>query len=199
MQVLQREALNALLDGSKVGHVGITTDDHPVVIPTAIARDEDTLLVHGSTGSGWMRLAARGAPICVAVTSLDGIVVARSTFESTFHYRSAVIFGCFERLDGQRKERALDVIVEKLIPGRLIEVRPPSRGELNKTMVLSLPIEKWSLKVSNGWPDDDASDVAGPAWAGVVPIAQMTRAPRPAPDLRAGIRVPPSVAALSEP
>jgi len=197
MQVHEREALNALLDESRVGHVGITTDDHPVVIPTAIARDGDSVLVHGSTGSGWMRLACRGVPVCLAVTTLDGIVVARSTFESTFHYRSAVIFGCFERLEGERKERALDVVVEKLVPGRLTEVRPPSPSELSKTMVLSLPIEQWSLKVSDGWPDDDVEDVAGPAWAGVIPLAQRAFAPQPAPDLRTGIPIPPSVAALS--
>ena len=198
MQVHERQALDGLLDGVRVGHVGMTTDDQPVVIPTAIARDGDAVLVHGSTGSGGMRLAAGGAPACLAVTALDGIVVARSTFESTFHYRSAVIFGVFERLEGRRKERALDVVVEKLIPGRLSEVRRPSPGEINKTMVLSLPLETWSLKVSDGWPDDDDEDVAGPAWAGVVPLVQRAHSARPAPDLRTGIPIPASVAALTD-
>ncbi len=198
MQVHDRQALNGLLDEVRVGHVGITTNDHPVVIPTAIARDGDTVLVHGSTGSGWMRLAAAGAPACLAVTALDGIVVARSTFESSFHYRSAVIFGVFERLVDERKHRALDVVAEKLIPGRLAEVRPSTAKELNKTMVLSLPIESWSLKVSDGWPDDDEEDVAGPAWAGVIPLTQKAKAARPAPGLRAGISIPASVAALTD-
>jgi uncharacterized protein len=196
-QVGDRAVLDALLDEVKVGHIGLQADDFPLVIPTAIARDGDTVLAHGSTGSRWMRAVADGAPVCLAVTSLDGVVVARSTFESSLHYRSAVIFGRFERLAGEAHDLALHVITEKLIPGRAAEVRPSSASELSRTMVLSLPIETWSLKVSDGWPDDGPEDVAGPAWAGVVPLTLEAGEPRPAPDLRAGIPLPPSVSALA--
>jgi nitroimidazol reductase NimA-like FMN-containing flavoprotein (pyridoxamine 5'-phosphate oxidase superfamily) len=198
LQVGERAALDALLDHVQVGHIGFNADDHPVVIPTAVARQGDVALVHGSTGSRWMRTVADGGPACLTVTSIDGVMVARSAFESSFHYRSAVIFGRFVRLEGDRKQRALDALVEKLIPGRSAEVRPSSPGELNKTMVLALPIAEWSLKVSDGWPDDGDEDVAGPAWAGVVPLAQRAGAPRPAPNLRAGIPVPPSVRAFTD-
>ncbi len=195
-QVGDRSALDALLDEARVGHIGFTADEHPVVIPTAIARDADTALVHGSTGSRWMRAVAAGVPACLAVTVLDGVMVARSAFESSFHYRSAVIFGCFERLEGVAKARALEVLTDKLIPGRRSEVRPSSKEELSKTMVLALQIEKWSLKVSNGWPADRPEDLAGPAWAGVVPLVERAGVPIAAPDLRIDIPVPASVSAL---
>ncbi|MHB8191152.1 MAG: pyridoxamine 5'-phosphate oxidase family protein [Ferrimicrobium sp.] len=197
-QIHERDALNAVLDEARIGHIGVNADGCPVVIPTAIARDGSTVLVHGSTGSRWMRSVAGGLPVCLAVTLLDGVMVARSTFESSFHYRSAVIFGHFERLEGECKQRALAVLVDKFIPGRLMEVRPSSSKEINQTLVLSLPIEEWSLKVSDDWPDDGVQDVAGSAWAGVVRLSQQVGPPRPSPDLRADIPVPPSVEALTE-
>jgi nitroimidazol reductase NimA-like FMN-containing flavoprotein (pyridoxamine 5'-phosphate oxidase superfamily) len=196
-QVEERAELDALLDSVRVGHVGLVTEGLPVVIPTAIARDNDVLLVHGSTGSRWMRQVALGVPCCVAVTSLDGVIVARSAFESSFRYRSAVVFGSFERLEGDDKRRGLDVIVDKLIPGRANEIRPSTISELNKTMVLSLAIEQWSLKVSSGWPTDGDDDIAGDAWAGVVPLTIAAGPALPAPDLRGGISVPASVQALT--
>ena len=192
-----RAALDALLDEEYVGHVGVVRDGHPVVIPTAIARDGDRLLLHGSTGSGWMRALADGADACVTVTRLDAVVVARSAFESSMHYRSAVLFGRCEALTGDDKERALDAIVDKLIPGRRAEVRPSTGKELAATLVLAMPIEQWSLKVSDGWPEDEPSDVEGDAWAGVVPLHLAPGTPRPAPDLRPGIEVPASVQALA--
>jgi uncharacterized protein len=194
-----REALDRLLDEQIVGHVGLVRPDgYPVVVPTAVARDGDRLLVHGSTGAGWMRLAAGGAPVCVEVTAADGVVVARSAFESSFRYRSAVLFGTCARLDGAAKEAALDVLTSRLIPGRTAEVRRPSAKELAATMVLALPIAQWSLKVSDGWPEDPQEDVAGEAWAGVVPfLPPVYGAPLPAPDLRPGIAVPDSVRRLA--
>lgn len=194
--VTDRRALDALLDEEYVGHVGLVRDGHPVVVPTAIAGDGDRLLVHGSTGSGWMRALAGGADACVSVTRLGGIVVARSAYESSMHYRSAVLFGRFTALDGNDKTRALDVVVEKLIPGRGAEVRPSTAKEIAATRVLAMPIEEWSLKVSDGWPEDGPSDVEGTAWAGVVPLRLTPGTPRPAPDLRAGIDVPASVRGL---
>ena len=196
--VSDRAELNRLLDDTILAHIGMA-DEHadPVVIPTAIARDADRVLVHGSTGSGWMRRAASGVPACVAVTELNGIVVARSSFESSFRYRSAVLFGAFTRLTSAEAASALDVITERLIPGRVAEVRRPHRRELAATMVLSMPILEWSLKVSAGWPDDDPEDVSASAWAGVIPfLGERVGDPQPAPDLRPGIPVPDSVRAM---
>jgi uncharacterized protein len=124
-------------------------------------------------------------------------VVARSAFESSIRYRSAVLFGhCTPVRDD--KERFLDLITETLIPGRSAEVRRPTKAELAATLVLGLPIDDWSLKISAGWPEDEESDVAGPAWAGVVPVHEAYAEPLAAPDLRDGIEVPPSVRALAE-
>jgi nitroimidazol reductase NimA-like FMN-containing flavoprotein (pyridoxamine 5'-phosphate oxidase superfamily) len=187
------EQLHALLDSQYVAHVGLVRDGRPVVVPTGIARDGDRLLVHGSTGSGWMRQLADGADACVTVTSLHGIVVARSAFESSFHYRSAVLFGRFTPLEGEEKRAALDVVVEHFVPGRSGEVRASTPRELAATLVLAMPIETWSLRVSESWPEDEPGDVDGDAWAGVVPMTTTFGRPAPAPDLRAGIAVPDSV------
>jgi uncharacterized protein len=192
-----RPALDALLDGARVGHFGLADDaGRPLVIPTAIARDGDLVLAHGSTGSPWMRALAGGAPTCLAVTALDGLVVARSAFESSLHYRSAVLFGRCTPVEGGGKDAALDRLTEALLPGRAAEIRRPSRRELEATLVLSLPIVEWSLKVSDGWPDDPPEDLAGGAWAGVVPLCSGYGEPRPAPDLSAEIAVPASVRGL---
>ncbi|MBO0844439.1 MAG: pyridoxamine 5'-phosphate oxidase family protein [Nocardioides sp.] len=192
----ERSDLDALLDSTRVGHFGVVADDGtPVVIPTMVVRDGDRVLAHGSTGSRWMRRLASGVPAALAVTAYDGLVVARSAFESSIRYRSAVLFGRCSHLSDD-KERFLDLITEALIPGRVAEVRRPTKAELAATLVLALPIEDWSLKISAGWPEDEDDDVAGPAWAGVVPVRSVCDAPLPAPDLRDGIEVPPSVRAL---
>jgi uncharacterized protein len=192
-----RAALDRLLDTARVGHFGVTDELRgPVVIPTAIVRDGDRVLAHGSTGSRWMRALASGAPTCLAVTALDGVVVARSAFESSLHYRSAVLFGRCATVPSDDKQAALDLVTEALIPGRTAEIRRPTRRELDATLVLEFPIAEWSLKVSDGWPDDPAEDVAGDAWAGVVPLTGGYGAPRAAPDLRPGIDVPTSVREL---
>jgi nitroimidazol reductase NimA-like FMN-containing flavoprotein (pyridoxamine 5'-phosphate oxidase superfamily) len=191
--VTDRAAVDALLDTARIGHVGLVADGHPLVIPTAIARLGDSVLVHGSTGSRWMRLLAGAAPACLTVTVVDGLVVARSAFESSMHYRSAVLFGSFSPVEADEKVRALEVLIDALLPGRSREVRPSTRKEFAATMVLALPITEWSLKVSDGWPEDGPDDVAGDAWAGVVPLVERAGDPHPAPDLRSGIPVPASV------
>ena len=187
------EQLHALLDSQYVGHVGLVRDGQPLVVPTGIARQGDRVLVHGSTGSGWMRQLADGADACVTVTSLHGLVVARSTFESSFHYRSAVLFGRFTPLEGSEKQTAIDAVVEHFLPGRTGEVRASTARELAATLVLAMPIETWSLRVSENWPEDEPPDVAGDAWAGVLPMRSVLGTPLPAPDLRPGIDVPASV------
>ena len=190
----ERRDLDAVLDAARVGHFGFVVDGSPVVIPTAIARAGDAVLAHGSTGSGWMRQLAGGLDVCLTVTLIEGLVVARSAFESSMLYRSAVLFGrCTAVTEPAAKRAAVDRITEALIPGRVAEVREPKAKELAATLVLRLPIEEWSLKISDGWPEDPDDDVRGPAWAGLVPLRESFVDPRPAPDLAAGIEVPPSV------
>ena len=192
-----RADLDALLDTARIGHFAVVGEDgSPAVIPTMVVRDGDRILAHGSTGSRWMRRLASGVPTSLGVTAYDGVVVARSAFESSIRYRSAVVFGRCTPLS-EDTGRFLDLVTEALIPGRGAEIRRPTKAELAATLVLALPIEDWSLKISAGWPEDEDDDVAGPAWAGVVPVRQVYGAPLAAPDLRGGIDVPPSVHALS--
>lgn len=189
-----RAALYALLDEVHVGHFGLVDGTGlPVVLPTLVVRDGDRVLAHGSTGSRWMRRLADGAPVCLTVTAVDAVVVARSAFESSMRYRSAVLFGSCTALSGADKARALDVVTDALMPGRVAEIRRPRARELDATLVLALPIEQWSLKQSAQWPDDPPEDVAGDAWAGVVPLHTSYLEPLPAPDLRDGIDTPASV------
>jgi uncharacterized protein len=197
--VTDRAELDRLLDDTFLAHVGLADDQGGVVvIPTAVVRDGDRVLVHGSTGSGWMRRAADGRPACLTVTDLSGIVVARSAFENSLRYRSAVLFGTFTRLAEADVPGALEIFTEHLLPGRVAEVRPNHRRELAATMVLSMPIQQWSLKISADWPEDPPEDVAGSTWAGVIPFdARRLGGPLPAPDLRPGIPVPASVRALT--
>lgn len=195
-QRTDRAVLDALLDSTHLGHFAIVRDGLPVVFPTAVVRDGDRMLIHGSTGSPWLSALAAGVQTSLAVTAMDAIVVARSAFESSIRYRSAVLFGSCRLLADAAKVRAMDLITEALIPGRVVELRRHTDRELAATQVLALPIETWSLKVSDGWPEDPPEDVAGDAWAGVVPLATGYGLPIPAPDLRAGIAVPTSVNSL---
>jgi uncharacterized protein len=199
-QSTSRQRLDELLDSTPLATVALVRDGHPVIFPTGFARVGDGLVIHGSTGSPWMRALAAGAPAAVSITGLDGIVVARSGFESSFRYRSAVVFGVFERVPDADKGRYLDRLTEAFIPGRTAELRASTRKELAATLPLRLPIAagNWSLKVSDGWPDDPDEDIAGDAWAGVVPMSVAFGAPLAAPDLRPGIPVPPSVRAMTE-
>ncbi len=192
-----RADLDSLLDSQHIGHFAFVVDGGPRVLPIAIARDGDGILLHGSTGSTWLRLLAAGAPVAVSVTELSGIVVARSAFESSMHFRSAVLFGSCVVLEGEQKLRALDVVTDSLIPGRVAELRPHRPKEVAATLMLRMSIDEWSLKHSTGFSDDDADDVAGPAWAGVVPVVVSHGEPQPHPDLRGGIPLPESVLRLT--
>jgi hypothetical protein len=193
----ERAELDALLDSTHVGHFAfVGPDGEPRILPTAVVRDGDRVLAHGSTGSPWLRALAAGAPTTLAVTAVDGLVVARSAFESSVHYRSALLFGRCTELGARDKARALDLITDALLPGRVAELRAPHDRELSATLVLALDIEEWSVKVSDKWPEDPEDDVNGDAWAGVVPSVVVHTEPRPAPDLRAGIALPESVRRL---
>jgi nitroimidazol reductase NimA-like FMN-containing flavoprotein (pyridoxamine 5'-phosphate oxidase superfamily) len=192
-----RNELDRLLDDARVGHFALVYDGQPVVVPTGIARDGDTVLAHGSTGSRWMRALATGAPTCLAVTLMEGLVVARSAFESSMLYRSAVLFGsCTPVTEPTEKRAALDLLTDTFLPGRVAEIREPTAKELAATLVLRLPIVEWSLKLSDGWPEDPPEDIDGSAWAGVVRLRQIYEEPLSAPDLRDGIDVPSSVRGL---
>ena len=199
MQDTSRDRLDELLDSTPLATIALVRDGHPVVFPTGFARVDDDLVIHGSTGSPWMRALGSGVPAAVSVTSVDGVLVARSGFESSFHYRSAAVFGVFEKIGGSEKVRYLDALVESFIPGRVAELRTSTRKELAATMALRLSIgdANWSLKISDGWPEDPESDIASGVWAGVVPMTVGYGAPRVAPDVPPGTPLPPSVRALS--
>ncbi|MBB5166245.1 hypothetical protein HNP02_006229 [Mycobacterium sp. AZCC_0083] len=198
-QDTSRPRLDELLDSTPLATVALVRDGHPVIFPTGFARIGDELVIHGSTGSPWMRALAAGAPAAVSVTTLDGVVVARSSFESSFQYRSATVFGVFEQVPEADKLGYLDTVTEKFIPGRVAELRKSTRKELAATLALRMPIgaDSWSLKISDGWPEDPDEDVAGDAWAGVVPMTVNYGEPQPAPDLTPGIALPGSVRAMT--
>lgn len=200
-QSRSREQLNALLDSTVLATVAFVRDGHPVALPIGAARLGDELVIHGSTGSPWLNHLAAGVPVSVCVSVLDGVLVARSGFESSFHYRSAVLFGCFEAVEDSDKDRYLQGLLESFIPGRAAELRASTGRELAATLVLRLPIEtdNWSLKVAEGWPEDSDDDVAAGAWAGVVPMAVTYGTPRRAPDCDPAIPVPESVRTMAGP
>lgn len=198
-QVTSRQALFAVLDSTPLATVALMRDGQPVIFPTGFARVGEELVIHGSTGSPWMRALAAGASAAVSVTLLDGVVVARSGFESSFHYRSAVLFGAFDRVDEPEKVDYLEALTDAFIPGRVAELRSSTRKELAATQVLRLAITdtNWSLKISDGWSEDPPEDVAAGVWAGVVPMAVRYGDPQRAPDCAESIPVPESVLSLS--
>jgi uncharacterized protein len=199
LQSRDRRTLEAVLDAGMVAHVAGCVDGLPVVLPVAYARDGDRLLLHGSTGGGLLRQAAAAAPLAVAVTLLDGLVYARSLYDSSMNYRSVVAFGRATPVPDQDKRGALRTLAERLMPGRWDEVRPPTRRELAATLVLALPLDEVSVKVSTGPPgdsDEPPPDVAG-TWAGVLPLRLVAGEPVPAPDVPPGLPVPPSVPAAA--
>lgn len=189
-QVRDRTALDRLLGCTLVAHAAVVDEGQPYVLPVAIAPDGDRVLCHGSTASRLFRALADGAPTCLTVTVVDGLVLARSQFESSMHYRSAVLIGRCTRLEGADKARALHVLTEHLMPGRSRDARQPSTKELAATTVLAMPLDEWSLKVSDGAPDDDPADLARPVWAGTVALHHAWGAATPASDLVAPMQVP---------
>jgi nitroimidazol reductase NimA-like FMN-containing flavoprotein (pyridoxamine 5'-phosphate oxidase superfamily) len=189
--VTDRPTLDAVLDAGLVAHLAIAVDGQPYALPVAYARDGDRVLVHGSTGSRLFRELAAGASACLTVTLLDGLVLARSAFESSMNYRSAMVLGRARRLSGPAQLAALRVLTEHLLPGRWESLRDPLPRELAATMVLALPLDEWSVKVSTGPPEDPDDDLDSPVWAGVVPIVTSYGRPVAAPDLRSPGAAPP--------
>lgn len=188
--VEDRTEIYAILDDGFVCHAAYLTEGVPVVIPTLYARDGDRMLLHGSNSSGLVRAVRRGSPLSIGVTHVDGIVVARSGFHSSANYRSVVIHGLGHLLEGQEHQRALDVIVEWLIPGRTADIRAPTSSELKQTSVISVALDEISAKTRSGDPKDDPDDLTSDAWAGVIPITQVRDEPIATSDLAPGIGVP---------
>jgi len=164
-------AVHAILDEGFVCHVGFAVDGQPYVIPTVYARFEATLYIHGSAVSRTLRTLTQGVPVCITVTLLDGLVLARSAFNHSLNYRSVVMIGNARLVDGaDEKMTALALITNHVVPGRWQEARMPSQLELRQSSVLALPLEEVSAKIRRGPPLDDEEDYALPIWAGVVPV-----------------------------
>jgi nitroimidazol reductase NimA-like FMN-containing flavoprotein (pyridoxamine 5'-phosphate oxidase superfamily) len=190
--VFERDAVYKILDEGFVSHVGFVADGQPFVIPTGYARVEDKLYIHGSAASRMLRSLAEGLDVCVTVTLLDGLVLARSAFHHSINYRSVVIFGRAMVVESnEEKMTVLEAFTEQVVPGRWAEIRWPNEQELKATLVLALPLEEVSAKVRTGPPLDDEEDMNFPVWAGVVPLQLAAAAPITAPDLQVDLAPPP--------
>ncbi|MGD9628819.1 MAG: pyridoxamine 5'-phosphate oxidase family protein [Pyrinomonadaceae bacterium] len=190
-----RGTIYAILDAGFVCHVGYVMDGQPYVIPTGYARIGDDLYIHGSSASRMLRNLAQGVDVCVTVTLVDGLVLARSAFHHSINYRSVVVLGKATLVeDAAEKDKALEAFTEHIIPGRWPEIRWPSELELKATSVLKLPIEEASAKIRTGDPKDDEEDYAMDVWAGVLPLETRPGIPVPDSKLKDGIDVPDHVA-----
>lgn len=182
-EVKDRQVLHQILDAALVGHVGFVQDGQPFVIPVAIARDGDDLLLHGSRASRLFKTLASGAPCAVSVTHIDALVLARSAFESSMNYRSALILGVAQELEGEEKIRAFDALTDHLLPERRSSLRPLNDDEIRQTMMLRLPMDEASVKISSKFPADDEEDLSWPVWAGNIPIEHRYGTPIPDPRM----------------
>ncbi|MEM8907586.1 MAG: pyridoxamine 5'-phosphate oxidase family protein [Bacteroidota bacterium] len=186
-----------ILDAACVAHVGfVMPDGQPFVIPTAYGRDGDRIFIHGATKSRTLLAAQTGIPMCLTVTHLDAIVLARSVFHHSMNYRSAMVFGRAQVLPEAEKEHGLFVISENILKGRWAEGRPPNAKELKATSVLAINIEQASAKIRDLGPSDDAPDYELPIWAGLIPISTRYETPIPDPLLKEGIPLAKSVEQL---
>ena len=180
-----------VLDAGKVCHVGFTLDEQPYVVPMSYARMDKQLLMHGSIASRLVKNLASGLRCCVTVTHYDGLVYARSTFNSSMNYRSVMVFGVAQVIsDTDEKRRCIQALVDHLMPGRRADLRKSTIKELNATSLLALPIETFSTKCRTGPPEDSKSDLDAHVWAGVVPLSLSAGEPVDAPDLIPGIGRP---------
>jgi nitroimidazol reductase NimA-like FMN-containing flavoprotein (pyridoxamine 5'-phosphate oxidase superfamily) len=176
--VYDRETVYRILDEGFLCHIGFAVDGQPFVIPTSYGRKDAALYIHGSAASRMLRRIKEGVPVCITVTLLDGLVLARSVFNHSMNYRSVVILGKAALVeDAEEKLAALRVLAEHILPGRWDDSRQPNERELKATSVLRVPIEEFSAKVRTGPPIDDEEDYAFPTWAGVVPLEMKAGAP----------------------
>ena len=185
-----KETVHAIIDEALFCHLGIIHDGKPVVIPTIHARMGDQIVFHGSNASRLLKISNNNE-ICVTITLLDGLVMARSLFNSSMNYRSAVIFGKGEIIkDHDERMAALKSITDHIAPGRWDDARQPNNSELKQTSVVRMPIDEASAKISVGPPDDEDEDYALDYWAGVIPINQTYGEPESDPILQEGITIP---------
>lgn len=187
-----RQIIYQILDEGLICQIGFVVDAQPFVIPTAYGRVSDRLYIHGSPASRMLRTLQDGVEVCITVTLLDGLVLARSAFHHSMNYRSVVVFGkAMVVEDAAEKLAALKAFTEHIIPARYSEVRPPTRQEIAGTLVLSLPLTEASAKVRTGPPIDDEADYALPVWSGELPLRLTAITPIPDPRLSPGIELPP--------
>ncbi|MEU2157029.1 pyridoxamine 5'-phosphate oxidase family protein [Streptomyces sp. NPDC019396] len=201
-----RALVHAILDEAYACHLGFIRDGAPVVLPTLYGRIGERLYVHGSTGSRPLRMAGRsdssdpgdpGLKVCLTVTHVDGLVLARSAFHHSINYRSVVVHGTAHQVvDPEEKRVALDAIVDQVVPGRSRDSRPANDRELAATAVLRLGLDEVSAKVRTGGPNDDPEDLSLPHWTGVIPLAPRHGTPVPADDLDPAVSLPDYLAAL---
>ena len=183
-----RETIHAILDQAFLCHVGFVVEGQPYVIPTSYGRAGDTLYIHGSAASRMLRNLAGGVPVCINVTLLDGLVVARSLFHSSMNYRSVVILGTARLVtDAEEKLRGLRAVSEQIFPGRWEDARKPNEQELKATSVLAVPLEECSAKIRTGGAHDEPEDYAMPIWAGVLPLRVVGGTPEADPELPGAI------------
>ncbi|MEY5024323.1 MAG: hypothetical protein RL569_1236 [Actinomycetota bacterium] len=190
--------LYSVLDSNLVAHVALVQDGRPLVIPMAYGRVDDIIYLHGSSGSRLMRLLENEPEVCVSITELTALKVARSTFNSGMHYRSVVIFGRASLVSDEKKDEALNALSDAMIPGRVAEVRASTKKELAATVIVSLPLDECSVKISVNEVDDDEGDLNQGTWAGIVPFVTTIGEPIPADDEAAGLEVPASVRNLAK-
>jgi uncharacterized protein len=193
--VYDSDTISAILDEGLVCHVGFVVDGQPFVIPTTYVRLADRLYLHGAAANRMLNVLASGVDVCVTVTLLDGLVLARSAFKHSMNYRSVVVLGRAQAVtDPEEKGRVLKALVEHVMPGRSREAREPNNRELAAALVLALPIAEASAKIRRGPPLDEEEDYALPCWAGEVPLRIQPLAPIRDPKLRADIPAPESLA-----
>jgi nitroimidazol reductase NimA-like FMN-containing flavoprotein (pyridoxamine 5'-phosphate oxidase superfamily) len=191
-----RAVIDEVIDEAYIAHVGFVVDGQPRVLPMTYGRDGDDLYLHGAVGNAMLRAVGDGE-VCVTITLLDGLVLARSAFHHSMNYRSVVLLGTATKVeDEDEKRRAFDVVVDHVLPGRSAVARPSNASELRTTLVLRLPIEEGSAKVRTGGPIDDEDDMDLPVWAGVVPLRLTPGAPVQAPEQEGAALAPPPAAAL---
>jgi nitroimidazol reductase NimA-like FMN-containing flavoprotein (pyridoxamine 5'-phosphate oxidase superfamily) len=187
----ERATIHAILDEGFLCHLAFVQDGSPHVIPTAYGRRGDTLYVHGSSANRALRALGDGGQACVSVTLLDGLVLGRSAFHTSMNYRSVILYGPTRVVsEPDEKSEALRAIVEHVLPGRWKDVREPSPEEVQRTLVLALPLEEGSAKIRTGPPIDEEEDYALDCWAGVIPVSLATGAPIDDPRLKPGTEVP---------
>lgn len=188
---LDTDLIYSILDEALYCHVGVIHDDgYPVVIPTIHARRGDTLYVHGSPASNMLRTLAKGNEICVTVTLLDALVLARSVFNHSMNYRSVMIFGSPRLVEGDEKMTALEAVTEHTVTGRWEDARQPSESEVKATTVIAVPLDEASAKVRNGPVDDEEDDYELPIWAGLIPVSQVYGEPIEDERILPGLETP---------